>query len=74
MSLLATDTGGGLPGWAKPALVLATAVVLSGVADYALTEAGYPSLATLVWVAGYGGAVVVVWAVWLRDLDLEPDG
>lgn len=74
MSLLTTDTGGGLPGWVKPALVLATAVVLSGVVDFALTRAGYPSLATLAWVAGYGGAVIVVWAVWLRDLDLEPGG
>lgn len=74
VSLLATDTGGGLPGWAKPAFVLATGVVLSGLADFALTEAGYPSLATLVWVAGYGGVVVVVWAVWLRELDFEPGG
>lgn len=66
--------GSGLPAWARAGAVLAATVALAGVADYALTRAGYPDLATLAWVAGYGGAVVVVWVVWLRELEFEPAG
>lgn len=74
MSSPSSDAEGGLPGWVRPALVLVVGVVLAGVADFALTEAGYPALATLAWVAGYGGTVIVLWAVWFRHVDLEPGG
>lgn len=63
-----------LPGWATAAVVLALGVVLAGLADYALSQAGHPSLGTLAWVAGYSAAVLVVWAGWLRGVDFEPGG
>lgn len=63
-----------VPGWAKAGAVLAFAIVLSGLADYALSQAGYDSLGALVWAAGYAGAIIVIWAVWLRHLEFEPGG
>ncbi|WP_255148899.1 hypothetical protein [Halorarius halobius] len=67
-------SGVDVPDWAKAAGLLAATVALAGVADFALTRAGYEALAALAWAAGYGGAVVVVWAVWLRDMEFEPGG
>jgi hypothetical protein len=51
-------------------LVLVAGVVVPGVADYALTQAGRPALGAAVWVGGYGAAVLAVWVGWLRHLDL----
>jgi hypothetical protein len=53
------------------ALVLALGVVVPGLAKYALTAAGYARLGTAVWVSGYLTAVLVVWYVWIRPLDLQ---
>lgn len=64
----------GVPGWAAAGVLLASTIALAGAADYALSQAGYGSLGALVWAAGYAGAVIVVWAVWLRDLEFEPGG
>lgn len=71
-----TSTPGdaGVPGWAKAAAVLGVGVVLAGLTDYALSQAGYPSLGTLAWVAGYSAAILVVWAGWLRGVEFEPGG
>lgn len=63
-----------LPDWAAAAGLLAAMVALTGVADFALTRAGYDALAALTWAVGYGGAVIVVWAVWLRELEFDPGG
>lgn len=73
MSTSTTETGR-LPGWAKAAIVLGAGVVLAGLADYALSQAGYPSLGALAWATGYAGVVVVIWAGWLRNLEFEPGG
>lgn len=62
-----------LPGWARLLAVLAVGVAASGVADFALTQAGYPNLATLVWAAGYAGTIIVVWLVWGQHLELVGD-
>lgn len=69
-----TGTDIEVPGWAKAAAVLALGIAIGGLADYALSQAGYPSLGALTWVVAYGGVVVTVWAVWLRDLEFEPGG
>jgi hypothetical protein len=64
-----------LPGWVPALVVLALGIALSGVADFALTHAGYPALATLVWVAGYAGTLIVLWAGWFRHLEFTgPSG
>jgi hypothetical protein len=51
------------------------AVVLLGIAGTgilvrSLTVTGYPTLASLSWVVGYGGMVGVLWYGWLRPLNL----
>lgn len=57
------------------AFTAAAAVIIPGVADYALAAMGYETLATLVWVSGYGFGVIVIWYVWVRPLDITaPDG
>ena len=59
----------------KLALLLAAGVVLPGVADYALKQAGAPSLGAAVWAMGYTAMVIVVWYNWIRPLDITgPDG
>ena len=62
-----------LPGWAKALSIIATAVVLAGVGDFLLSQAGYDGLGMLVWAAGYGGGVLAVWAIWFRGLEFAPE-
>ncbi|WP_232686390.1 hypothetical protein [Halobacterium zhouii] len=50
--------------------LLVAGVVLPGVMDFALHQAGYPTLGAAVWATGYAAMVVVVWAGWIRPLDL----
>lgn len=73
MSVLTAIIGGELPEWAKAALVLAAGILFAGVSDYVLAQTGYDALGTLVWVAGYGGAVIVIWFIWLRGVELGPN-
>jgi hypothetical protein len=61
------DTG--RPGWVTPLLLLAVGVAVSGVADFALTRAGYGNLATLAWAMGYAGTLIVLWLVWGQHLE-----
>lgn len=64
-----------LPSRRLLALVLAAGVLVPGLLQYLLERAGYPLAADAVWVAGYGGTVLVVWYGWLRPLDLRgPSG
>lgn len=51
-------------------LVVVVGVVGSGVLNYWLTEAGFDTLGSIIWVAGYGGMVGFIWYRWLRPLDL----
>lgn len=51
------------------ALVLVAGIVIPGVADYTLTEAGRPTLAAAVWVGGYGAAIAAAWFGWLRHVE-----
>jgi hypothetical protein len=52
------------------AIVLLAGVALPGYFTYLLASANYSTLASAVWVLGYGTAMVVIWYVWLRPLDL----
>lgn len=62
-----------LPGWAKLLLVLAVGVAVSGMLDFGLTRAGYPTLATFAWALGYAGTLIVVWLIWGQHLELIGD-
>ena len=59
------------------AVMLAVTVVVPGLADYALSAAGYDSLGGIVWAVGYGLGIIAIWYVWIRPLDIsgsiEPD-
>lgn len=56
------------------ALLLATVLLVgvagSGVARWSLGQLGLTTLGELVYIAGYGGMVVVVWYGWIRPLDI----
>ncbi|WP_138798108.1 hypothetical protein [Halostella sp. PRR32] len=52
------------------AVVLATGVIIPGLAKYFLSAAGYPALGTIIWVTGFGTMVFVVWYLWIRPLDI----
>jgi len=52
-------------------LLLAAVVLVPGISNYALTQLGYGTLGTAIWYGGYGIGVVLVWALWLRPLDIS---
>ena len=57
------------------ALVLITAIIVPGLANYILVQNGLETLGSIVWALGYGLGVLVLWYVWLRPLDLTgPEG
>lgn len=62
-----------LPGWARLLVVLAVGVAISGLADFALSSAGYATLGTFAWAVGYAGTVIIVWLVWGQKLELVGD-
>ena len=55
-------------------LVVAAGIVLPGVANYFLNQAGASTLGSLVWAVGYASMVLVVWYGWIRPLDLTGPG
>ena len=62
------------PRWLGFLLILAVGVTVSGVADFTLAQAGYTALGAYVWAVGYAGTVLVLFALYLRPLDLTgPD-
>ncbi len=52
------------------AAVLLVGVAGSGVARWSLGQLGLTTLGEVVYIAGYGGMVVVVWYGWIRPLDI----
>ncbi|MUV85045.1 hypothetical protein GJ631_00210 [Natronomonas sp. CBA1123] len=59
-----------VPGWALGMLLLATTVAVAGVTDYVLTNAGYRNLGLFVWAVCYTGVLLIVWVLWLSDIEL----
>lgn len=60
----------GIPDWALGTGLLAGTIAIAGISDYALTNAGYDILGIYVWVLCYSGALLVIWFVWLRHIEL----
>lgn len=54
----------------KLGLVIAAGVVLPGVMNHFLYQAGAPTAGAIVWATGYAAMVLVVWYNWIRPLDL----
>lgn len=55
--------------------VLVAIVVLPGLANAILADAGYETLGSVVWALGYGSGALFVWYVWIRPLNVRaPDG
>ena len=50
---------------------LALGVAIPGLLNYFLSDAGYHTLGAAVWASGYLTAVVIIWYVWIRPLDLR---
>ncbi|MFC7046896.1 hypothetical protein ACFQH6_17140 [Halobacteriaceae archaeon GCM10025711] len=61
-----------LPSYKLLAAVVAAGVIVPGVLNYWLAQAGHATAGDVVWVLGYGLMVVLVWYGWLRPLDLGP--
>ncbi|SEA32573.1 hypothetical protein SAMN04488065_2674 [Haloplanus vescus] len=51
-------------------LVALVGIIGPGLGVYIFEQANLPLVADLVWIVGYGTAVLVVWFIWLRPLDL----
>ena len=49
-----------LPKKAQFGLTVVAAILVPGLADYALASAGYETLAGLVWTGGYGFGVIAI--------------
>jgi hypothetical protein len=52
-------------------VVLAAGVVVPGIADFALSNAGFDTAGTVAWAVGYLSMALVVWYRWLRPLDFS---
>jgi hypothetical protein len=50
--------------------LIAAMVLVPGLSKYALTQIGYGTVGTFVWYGGYGLGVILLWALWLRPMDL----
>jgi len=50
-------------------LVLVAGVVGTGLVVAGVAAAGYQTLASALWVLGYGAAVLVLWHGWIRPLE-----
>lgn len=51
-------------------LVALVGIIGPGLGVYIFEQANLPFIADLVWIVGYGTAVLVVWFIWIRPLDL----
>jgi hypothetical protein len=51
-------------------LTIAAVVIVPGLANGFLSQAGYPWVGSAVWALGYGLGVVYIWYVWIRPIDI----
>lgn len=49
---------------------IAAVVIVPGLANGLLSQAGYPLVGSTVWALGYGLGVIGIWYVWIRPLDI----
>ncbi|MES3517043.1 MAG: hypothetical protein PPP58_05185 [Natronomonas sp.] len=68
--MLPRTDDGKIPGWFKGITLLAGTISLAGITDRLLTAAGYEVLGVYVWAVCYAGALLLIWMVWLRDIEL----
>jgi len=59
-----------LPPYRYLALALVAGIVVPGVLQYLLKEAGYGLVGDVVWVVGYVGMAAVIWFGWISRIDL----
>lgn len=52
------------------AALLGGGVVVWGLVDYALSQAGYSTVGAVVWAIGYLTTMLLIWYIWVRPLDL----
>lgn len=64
----------GLSSRAAFVLTLVVGVVGTGLVVAGVSMTGYSTLASAIWVLGYGGMVIVLWYRWLRPLEFDPGG
>ena len=56
-------------------LTVAAVVIVPGVANWYLSQLGYPWVGSAVWATGYGLGVILIWYEWIRPLDITgPEG
>lgn len=56
-------------------LTLLAVIVVPGLANAALSQAGYETLGSAIWAVGYGSGALFVWYVYVRPLDIRaPEG
>jgi hypothetical protein len=55
--------------------VFVGAMVVTGLLDYVVYNAGYEGIATVIWALGYGTVILGAWFVWFRPLEFDdPSG
>lgn len=52
-------------------LTLVAVILIPGLANAALSQAGYGALGSLVWAVGYGSGALFVWYVYIRPLKIR---
>ena len=53
------------------AIILTLGIVVPGALAYLFSMGGFSQIATIVWVLGYGGAIIAIWYNWIRPIDFE---
>jgi hypothetical protein len=49
---------------------IAAVVIVPGLANGLLSQAGYSLIGSAIWALGYGFGVIGIWYVWIRPLDI----
>lgn len=52
-------------------LTLVAIVVIPGIANAALSQAGYGTIGSVVWAVGFGSGVLFIWYAYVRPLDIR---
>ena len=55
-------------------LTLVAVIVVPGLANAALSSAGYGTIGSILWAVGYGSGALFVWYVYVRPLEIRAPG